>query len=197
MEWISSLNWVDWVFVAVLLYGATMGAIRGLSHELGILISLLAALIVTRIGYEPLADKLCTYWNGDLFLMRLLAVVALILATLLAMWLLRKALGSMMDFHFKGLVEHLGGLVTGLLRRGAVFLVILTAAYFVQVNWLQRAIRYDSMVGRVMLPYLTDKYNELAEKAQLLQAEIPTGIQLVMPPLPEQDEYMPPPETGD
>ena len=30
MDW-AALNWVDWLFAAVLLYGATMGTNRGLS----------------------------------------------------------------------------------------------------------------------------------------------------------------------
>ncbi len=33
MDW-TTFNWVDWLFIAVLLYGAAMGAVRGLSYEL-------------------------------------------------------------------------------------------------------------------------------------------------------------------
>ena len=47
----------------------------------------------------------------------------------------------------------------------------------------------ESSVGRQTLPLLVAKYNELAEKAAMLPAEIPVGVQLpqaVMPPVPEE-----------
>jgi len=51
----------------------------------------------------------------------------------------------------------------------------------------------DSTVGRQALPLLVAKYNELAAKAALIQAEIPVGVelpQLVMPPTADD---LPPP----
>ena len=202
MDW-TLLNWVDWLFLAVLLYGAAMGAVRGLSHELATLIGMVAAVVVTRIFYEPVSFWICDRWGWNEELTRLLAVVALMLLTLYGMRLLRIALGSLMTFAFKGLVERLGGLVTGLVRQGVVFLVLLLAASFVPWAGLQRAVMYDSTTGRTVLPYLVKEYNEMAEKAALLQAEVPVGVELpqsVMPPivLPAEGEYREPPvETAE
>ena len=202
MDW-TLLNWVDWLFLAVLLYGAAMGAVRGLSHELATLIGMVVSVVVTRIFYEPVSFWICDRWGWNEELTRLLAVVALMLLTLYGMRLLRIALGSLMTFAFKGLVERLGGLVTGLVRQGVVFLVLLLAASFVPWAGLQRAVMYDSTTGRTVLPYLVKEYNEMAEKAALLQAEVPVGVELpqsVMPPiaLPDEGDYAPPPaETAE
>ena len=202
MDW-TLLNWVDWLFIAVLLYGAAMGAVRGLSHELATLIGMVVSVVVTRIFYEPVSFWICDRWGWNEELTRLLAVVALMLLTLYGMRLLRIALGAMMTFAFKGLVERLGGLLTGLVRQGVVFLVLLLAASFVPWAGLQRAVMYDSATGRTVLPYLVKEYNEMAEKAALLQAEVPVGVELpqsVMPPivLPEEGEYSEPPaETAE
>jgi uncharacterized membrane protein required for colicin V production len=202
MDW-TQLNWVDWLFLAVLLYGAAMGAVRGLSHELATLIGMVVSVVVTRIFYEPVSFWICDRWGWNEELTRLLAVVALMLLTLYGMRLLRIALGAMMTFAFKGLVERLGGLLTGLVRQGVVFLVLLLAASFVPWSGLQRAVMYDSATGRTVLPYLVKEYNAMAEKAALLQAEVPVGVELpqsVMPPivLPEEGEYsVPPAETAE
>ena len=196
MDW-TTLNWVDWLFAAVLLYGAGMGMVRGLSHELATLIGMVVAVVVTRLFYEPVSAWICERWGWNPEITRLAAVVALMLVTIYGMRLLRIALGALMTFAFKGLVERLGGLVTGFVRLGVTFLVLLLAASFVPSAWLQRAVMYDSATGRAVLPYLVKEYNAMAEKAALLQAEIPIGVELpqaVMPPLPEpgKGEFLPP-----
>ncbi len=192
MDW-TLFNWVDWAFAAVLLYGAAMGAVRGLSHELATLIAMVVAVIVVRLFYEPVSAWVCARWGWREDITRLAAVVALALLTLYGMRLLRIALGAMMTFSFKGPVERVGGLLAGLFRLAAIALVLLLAASFVPSAWLQRAVMLDSTVGRRALPLLVAKYNELAAKAALIQAEIPVGVelpQLVMPPAADD---LPPP----
>ena len=188
MDW-TQFNWVDWAFVAVLLYGAAMGAVRGLSSELATLIGMVVAAVVTRLFYEPVSFWICERWGWNEEVTRLFAVVLLALLVLYGMRLVRIALGAMMTFSFKGLVERVGGLLAGFVRLGAIALLLLLAASFVPSANLQRAVMMESSVGRQTLPLLVAKYNELAEKAAMLPAEIPVGVQLpqaVMPPLPEE-----------
>lgn len=200
MDW-TIFNWVDWLFAAILLYGAAMGAVRGLSHELATLIGMVVAVIVTRLFYEPVSAWICDRWGWNPEVTRLAAVVVLALVVLYGMRLLRIALGALMTFAFKGLVERLGGLVAGFCRLGVIFLVLLLAAYFVPSARLQRAVE-ESATGRNVLPILVDGYNFMAQKAALIQAEIPVGVELpqvVMPPLaiPEQDEFADSPPAGE
>ena len=188
MDW-TQFNWVDWTFAAVLLYGAAMGAVRGLSSELATLIGMVVAVIVTRLFYEPVSYWICDRWGWNEGVTRLFAVVLLALLALYGMRLLRIALGALMTFSFKGLVERVGGLLAGFVRLGAIALVLLLAASFVPSAWLQRAVMLDSTVGRQALPLLVEKYNELATRAALIQAEVPIGVELpqaVMPPPPEE-----------
>ncbi|HPT16514.1 MAG TPA: CvpA family protein [Kiritimatiellia bacterium] len=186
MDW-TQFNWVDWAFFAALLYGAALGAVRGLSSELATLIGMVVAVIVTRLFYEPVSFWVCERWGWNEQITRLFAVVLLALLALYGMRLLRIALGAMMTFSFKGLVERVGGLLAGFFRLGVIALVLLLAASFVPSSTLQRAVMYDSAVGRQALPLLVAKYNELAAKAAMLPAEIPIGVepQTILPPLPE------------
>ena len=189
MDW-TQFNWVDWTFAAALLYGAGMGAVRGLSSELATLIGMVVAVIVTRLFYEPVSFWVCARWGWNEQITRLFAVVLLALLALYGMRLLRIALGAMMTFSFKGLVERGGGLLAGFFRLGVIALVLLLAASFVPSSTLQRAVMYDSAVGRQALPLLVAKYNELAAKAAMLPAEIPIGVepQAILPPLPEDGQ---------
>ncbi len=184
MDW-ATWNWVDWVFVGVLLYGAAMGAVRGLSHELAKLIGMLVAIVVTWLFYENASAWICERWAWNPEITRLLAVVALVVLSLAGMRALRMGLSALMTFSFKGLVERLGGLLAGCARLGAIYLVLMLTASFVPWNWLQRAVMFDSRLGPVVLPHLVEGYNRLAEKAAILQAEVPVGVALppaVMPP---------------
>ena len=186
MDW-TAFNWVDGLFVAVLLYGAAMGAVRGLSHELATLVGMVVAVVVTRLCYEPASAWICARWAWDPEITRLAAVAAIALLTLYGMRVLRLALGTLMTFSFKGPVERVGGLVAGFFRLGVIFLVLLLAAYFLPSAWVQREVEASRM-GPALLPHLVQSYNTLAARAALLQADIPIGVELpetVMPPLPE------------
>ena len=194
MDW-AAWNWVNGLFAAVLLYGAAMGAVRGLSHELAMLIGMVVAVVVTWLFYEPASAWICGRWNWNPEITRLLAVVLLVAVSLYGMRLLRIALGTMMTFSFKGPVERVGGLLAGLARRGAVFLVLMLVASFVPWSWLQRAVMFESRTGPVVLPHLVEAYNRLAEEAAIIQAEVPVGVELppaVMPP-PVGTEAVPEP----
>ncbi|MDD4118213.1 MAG: CvpA family protein [Kiritimatiellae bacterium] len=192
MDW-ATWNWVDWLFVVMLLYGGAMGAVRGLSHELAMLIGMIAAVTVTWLFYEPVSAWLCGHWTGlHPEITRLVAVAALVTATLAGMHALRKGLGALMTFSFKGPVERVGGLLAGVVRRGAVFLMALLLASFVPWSALQRAVMFQSRVGSAVLPHLVEGYNAVAQRIAVIQAEVPVGVELphaVMPPEVPPEAY--------
>ncbi|HPC57515.1 MAG TPA: CvpA family protein [Kiritimatiellia bacterium] len=192
MDW-ATWNWVDWLFVVMLLYGGAMGAVRGLSHELAMLIGMIAAVTVTWLFYEPVSAWLCGHWTGlHPEITRLVAVAALVTATLAGMHALRKGLGALMTFSFKGPVERVGGLLAGVVRRGAVFLLALLLASFVPWSALQRAVMFQSRVGSAVLPHLVEGYNAVAQRIAVIQAEVPVGVELphaVMPPEVPPEAY--------
>ena len=191
MDW-ATWNWVDWLFVAMLLYGAAMGAVRGLSHELAMLIGMIAAVTVTWLFYEPVSAWLCGHWTGlHPEITRLVAVLVLVTVALYAMRALRIGLGALMTFSFKGPVERVGGLLAGLFRRGAVYLVLMLAVYFFPSAWIQRQIQ-TSRTGPVVLPHLVEGYNAVAQRIAVIQAEVPVGVELphaVMPPEVPPEAY--------
>jgi membrane protein required for colicin V production len=185
-EFLSNFGWVDAAFAVAILLGILFGIKRGLSHELAVLLSFVVAIVVTCAGYDPLANWIAQRVPWNLELLRLVAVVVLLFASLALAWLVRAALGLLMSFAFKGWFERVGGAIAGGIRWALTFLVGLLALSFVPISPLQRAILYDSFAGRELLPLLADSYNDLAARGELLPVDRPAGVevpQMVMPPV--------------
>ena len=183
-EWLSSLGWVDGLLLASLALGVVLGAVRGLSHELAVLVGFALAVLVTRLGYAPLADWMAERVSWSLPVLRFAAVLALMAASMAAMGLVRLALGALMSFAFKGWIERLGGAIAGGLRHALVYLVAVMALSCLPFRTLEIAIR-DSFTGERILPLLFDTYNAWADRDGLVPASRPVGVeipQVVMPP---------------
>ena len=183
-EMLAKVGWVDGGLLVALLLGILLGAKRGLSHELAILAGFALAVLATRLGYVPLADWMAERVSWSLPVLRFLAVLALMVASLAAMGLVRLALGALMSFAFKGWIERLGGALAGGLRYGLIYLVAMMALSFLPVRNVEIAIR-DSYTGERILPLLFDTYNAWADREGIVPASRPVGIELpqvVMPP---------------
>lgn len=186
----SALNWIDWLFCAAVLAGAILGTIRGLAHELAVLVRMTVALLVTRLAYESVGAWIANAWNWNPGIARFAAVLLLFAATLLLLWLFFKMLGILMEFRFRGFPERAGGLLVGAVRYAAMFLLLMLALYFAPFSSIQRAIAFDSKVGEFCIPWLVDGYNAVAQKALIPTGEIPVGVRL-------PDSVMPPGTDGD
>ena len=185
----ATWNWVDWSFWAIVVLGACYGLWRGLSHELAVLLSYVFAILVTRLAYEPLANWLgrILSWSPDI--LRLTAVLLSLAAAILLMWGVRLVFGKIMSFAFKGWLERGGGLLAGAFRWGILGILLLHILSLLPSAGLQRAILYDSVTGRELIPCAAETYNDIAAKAYLPPIENPTGLRL-----PQSDAvYMPPP----
>lgn len=186
----SAFNWIDWLFFAAIAAGAVLGILRGLAHELAVLIRMAVALLVTRLAYESVGAWLANAWNWNPGIARFAAVLLLFAAVTLVMWLFFKMLGILMEFRFRGFTERVGGLLVGAVRYAAIFLLLMLALYFAPLSSIQRAIAFDSQIGAACIPWLVDGYNAVAEKALIPTGEIPVGVRL-------PDSVMPPGTDGD
>lgn len=192
----SSLNWIDWLFWAAIAAGAVFGLLRGLAHELAVLVRMIVALLVTRLAYESVGAWIASAWNWNPGIARFAAVLLLFAAVTLFMWLFFKMLGILMEFRFRGFTERVGGLLVGAVRYAAIFLLLMLALYFAPFSSIQRAIAFDSKVGAACIPWLVDGYNAVAQKALIPTGEVPVGVRLpdsVMPPGAADDTVFPAP----
>lgn len=184
---ISNFNWVDCAFFAFVLIGALHGLLKGLSRVLGELFGAAVAVFIARAFYNPLGALFSSWWTSlQPELARLLAVLALLLLAWISVRLFQRGLRALMTFSFRGWAERILGAVAGAAWYAIICLVLMWAISFINNSTIQRAVLYNSTIGRLALPYLQTAYNQLAEKASLLSSTLPIGVETepraILPP---------------
>lgn len=189
-----NFNWVDFVFFASLAVGAVVGLFKGLSRVLGNLLAVLFAACAARAFHESLASRLASLLSSLSVIrsstagdgVRLFAMLLLLAGAFVLFRFFLYGLGVLINFNFVSWVERLGGFLAGGLWYGAICLVGMWVVSFLDISSLQRAVLYDSQVGRTVMPYLQNAYNRLADAAGILRAERPVGVEAepgaIMPP---------------
>lgn len=182
----AGFNVVDWVALALLLFGLASGAKRGLSGEMATLVSTVLS------GFA--AWKL-SGWARELLLKNadltpkeatVGGVVAVFVAVYLVLWIIRKSLAALMQFHFKGKAERIGGALSGLVRYTVVTGCLLLLATFIPNDTVQKAVGEESVFGHFVYQRVRPLYEDLSRKHGIPLPPGPKG-----PGLPPADR-MPP-----
>ncbi len=171
-------NIVDGVAAVFLLAGFIGGIRRGLSGELARAVSLVASVLAATTYARPLAERFCGTCNLDARLAVLLAFAAILAGVYVLIQTVRMLLGRLMEFHFRGPVERLGGGLAGMARAGAVVAVILLVLSLAPDDNLRRLVAEESVAGRLATRHLRPVYDTLAERVPEIRLPEPD----VLPP---------------
>lgn len=157
------LSVVDIFFAAAMAIGAVRGMLRGLSRELADLVRVLGAFLAAYFLYRPLAALLIEKSRLSDVASAIVAFLLVLLAAFLVLTLLHILLSKFMQFAFKGPLERLGGLLSGLLK-GAVFasVVVLLLGFWPHPAF-RKAVREDSYCGRWLTASYPGVYSRLVE----------------------------------
>lgn len=154
----------DIVMSILLLLGALQGAVRGLTIELVRLTGGLAALAAGLYAYRPagavLAERTRLAGRAPFVLSFVLAV----LAALILLWLLRLVFRGLMEFHFNGALERLGGALLGALRIAVLLVVVLLAVDLWGQPFFHQRLIETSAIGGLVRDRLTPFYEEIAAR---------------------------------
>lgn len=116
-------TWLDWLFIALLTLTALSGLMRGLVREVlglaGWLVAILAARILAPVVAERLAG-LVESPDGRMVLAFVLVVAGVIIGFAIITRLLRTLIG----WAGLGIIDRLGGAAFGLIKGGAILVVI-------------------------------------------------------------------------
>lgn len=161
----AEVNFIDAIVLALLLIGALRGLRRGLSGELASIISIVLAVLAGVFAYGPLGERIHATGRFDEARSLIMAFFLALAAVMLALFVLRITLRSVMSFTFKGALERIGGALTGAARS----LVIVAALIFLIGLWpsddaLHRVVIDESFTGQVMHPRLQRFYSDLASR---------------------------------
>lgn len=161
----AEVNFVDAIVLVLLLIGAFRGLRRGLSGELASIISIVLAVLAGVFAYGPLGERIHATGRFDESRSMIMAFFLALAAVMLALFVLRITLRSVMSFTFKGALERIGGALTGAARS----LVIVAALIFLIGLWpnddaLYRVVIDESFTGQVLHPRLQRCYADLASR---------------------------------
>lgn len=180
MHW-SAFNAVDAIVAVFLLAGLVGGVRRGLSGELARAVIAVGCIVAAMLYTQPLADWGARRFGLDADRAYLGALVALLLGSFSALTTIRLLLGNLMDFHFKGRLERVGGGLCGLLRASVVMAIVLQLLSLIPNPNLHRLLSQESWAGRRAIPLLRPMYESLSTRVPALRA----AERPVEPPLEE------------
>ncbi len=152
------LNAVDYAAIALILYGALTGLLRGFSTEVFRTAAVLALLVAVWRLHPALAGWLESATRLGPPDTPLVALGLLVAAAVVVFLLGRALLKGIFRFRFKGFPERFGGLLAGAVRNGVLCAVALLALGYTPIEALHRAVTEDSWFGRRVHASLPEAY---------------------------------------
>ncbi len=162
------INAVDICVIAFLAIGAVRGLVRGLSREVADLFRLVGAFLVATLFYAPLGVLLFEKSRLSEIASAVVAFLILLLAAFLLLSMLHHFLSRFMQFAFKGPLERIGGLTSGIIKGFIVSFVIVMLVSFWPHEDVRTAVSERSVFGNWVVGQYPRLYEQLAERYPLV-----------------------------
>ncbi|WP_027966707.1 CvpA family protein [Halomonas halocynthiae] len=118
-----ALTWLDWLCIALLTLTALSGLMRGLIREVLGLVGWLAAILAARLLSPEVAEHLAGVIDSpDARL--LVAFVLVVAAVIIIFSIVIRMLRGLLGWAGLGVIDHLGGAAFGMLKGGAILVVM-------------------------------------------------------------------------
>jgi membrane protein required for colicin V production len=133
MEFFSNLSAYDWIVLIITLLSTLMGVLRGMIIECVSLGSWIGAVIVARMGAEPVG-KFFEHTMENSALRLGIAFVLVFFVSLILIRLIGRAVSKAMNRVGLGLLDRLLGALFGLVRAIALLMVLVVLAALTGLN---------------------------------------------------------------
>lgn len=179
------LTWLDWLFVGLLTLTALSGLMRGLIREVLGLAAWLVAILAARLLAPDVAARLSGLTDspdGRL----LIAFVLVIAAVIIIFSFITRMLRAVLDWAGLGIIDRLGGAAFGLLKGGAILVVLTLLVGLTPLEkmlaWQQSALRPEleqlsgwavtqASAWKEKLPEMQSSLDELKQRIPLIDKE--------------------------
>ncbi len=165
MDLISSLTWIDWSILAIVLASLILGAVRGVVREFFSLIGWVVAFWLAKSFSVTAAHWLTPFINSETI--RLMAAFVMLFVTgLIVTGLLGHLLNALANNAGLGVINRVLGGLFGLLRGGLIVVILVLLAGMTSLP-AQREWKFSVFVGwgefggRLLTPYLPTRMAEL------------------------------------
>ena len=155
------MNLIDAAACLFIAINALIGWRRGLSGELASLISVVAAFALGLCLYRPFGDWLLHHTRATGHSAWVVAFVATVVASALAMAVLQLLLSKIGKVVIEGNVDKTLGCVAGLLRATVYVIIIFLAVNMSANRYLHQRFGQESLIGRTILKVVPSARSEI------------------------------------
>lgn len=161
-------NILDIIVLAIVLLSAVRGLVRGLSRELADLLRFVGAILLAYFFYRPAAVLVYEHTRLSNVAASITSFILVLIASFLILTIVHYILSKFMEFAFKGPVEKIGGLLSGLIKGTISAAVLVLLVGFWPHDAFRKAVRQDSMAGRWVTAQYPRIYTNIAERCPIL-----------------------------
>lgn len=189
-------NTLDIIVLAIVALTAVRGLIRGLSRELADLIRIVGSVLLAYFFYQPLAVLILDKTRLTEVASSVTAFILILIGSFLLFTIIHYFLSKFMQFAFKGQLERIGGLASGVIK-GSMFAVIVVflVSFWPHVE-TRRAVREGSLCGRWVTAYYPTLYTNIVKHCPAVQEMQRSFTNDVQDVIRDDFEELKPPSSG-
>ncbi len=147
----SSLTWLDYTFLIVILVGLLIGNRKGFAAFLGHLIVLVFSVTITHQFAAPIAQSFPFESPIARMLMSALTFASMAIVSMFCVGIVFKVIGKVLQFKFSEFVDRLTGAILGSLYFVLLLSFISNFALIFPGEWLQKTYREQALVGKFLI----------------------------------------------
>ncbi len=163
MTLFAKIGWVDVVALVLVLWGLAAGIKRGLEVELPLFLEIAIATYVTLHYYQVVGDILHVKLSAPKAPADLLSFIGIAVASVLALKLFLKLLGTIVTFKFMDAISRTGGAAVGVMRLILSFSLFSAFLLLLPLGFFQRSYSTDRSWSGPFFAQTSEKFYRFAD----------------------------------
>ncbi|MDD5680497.1 MAG: CvpA family protein [Candidatus Omnitrophica bacterium] len=151
MDWVSKINWVDVLFLIIVLRSIYVGSRNGFFTELFNVLGVCLAIVLSIHFYSPGANLLLKYFKIPLNISNLTAFIVIMLFVYLLVQLIEAVIKKLIKIevlpNLNKTIDKIGGPIVGLCGGIAVSLFVFLAFLLIPIGYVVNSAKDNSMSG--------------------------------------------------
>jgi len=164
LDWISKVNWVDVLFLIIILRSIYVGAQKGFFTELFNILGVGIAIVLSIHFYSPGANLLLKYFFIPLNISNLIAFMAVMFFVYLLFQLVENIIKKLIKIeilpNFNKVINKIGGPVIGLCKGIAISIFIFLVLLLIPVGYVVNSAKVNFLSGEFFSQAATTLYTK-------------------------------------
>lgn len=181
MDWVSKVNWVDVLFLIIILRGVYTGAYRGFFTELFNVLGVCVAIVLSIHFYSSGANLLLKYLFVPFNMSNLISFMLIALCVYLLFQLVETIIRKLVKVEalpdFNKAVSKIGGPIVGFCRGIAVSIFVFLVLLLIPMDYVVNSAKVNSFSGKFFSQAATTLYQKTVS---IFPSASPADIDLLL-----------------